>query len=121
VQIDSHTGSVFDVMTLTKTLTTSDVATTPETRRLQQNVPNPFNPITSIPFELARESMVRMDVFRPDGTWITNLAQRVFPAGSHRVVWNGMNHAGRRQASGIYFLNLVSEGESEVIKMMLVR
>jgi hypothetical protein len=121
LQIDSRTGRVMDVMTLTKTLTTSSVATLPAPRRLGQNTPNPFNPTTTIPFELARDAMVSLDVYRPDGRWITNLARRVFSAGQHRVVWNGLDHGGRALSSGIYFLNLQSEGESETIKMMLVR
>ena len=121
IQFDSQTGGILDIMTLSKTLTTSDLVMTPSLRSLRQNVPNPFNPVTTIPFDLARPSTVSLDVFRPDGRWITNLAQGMFPAGKHRVLWNGMGHDGQRQSSGVYFVNLVSEGGSETIKMMLVR
>ena len=45
----------------------------------------------------------------------------MFTAGAHRVVWNGKDNLGRPLSSGVYFLNLQSEGESETMKMMLVR
>lgn len=121
VTFDSYTGAVVDWVSLTKSPSTSDVALAPNAPRLHQNVPNPFNPSTVVPFEMPVPGHVRMRIFRADGSLVLNLADRTFPAGLHRVAWDGRDTRGRRVASGAYILRLQAEGRSEHIKMMLVR
>lgn len=121
VTIDSYTGEMVDGISITKTLTTSDVSLAPPQPRLLQNIPNPFNPSTTIAFEISLESLVNLDVYRADGRWITNLAHRQHTPGSYRVVWNGQDRAGMDVPSGMYFAKLRAAGEQAVVKMILLR
>jgi len=121
VTFDSATGAVVDYTSITKTPTPSDVAVAPPTPRLRQNVPNPFNPSTSISFELPTAGHVRMRVFRADGSWVANLVDRAYGTGTHRVVWDGRDAHGNAAASGPYIVRLQADGIAESIKMMLVR
>jgi hypothetical protein len=118
---DSVTGAIVDYVLIEKSITTSDAATSPAVRRLGQNVPNPFNPSTVVPFDLAAPSRVDLSVYRADGRWVADLANRVFPAGAHRVTWDGRDAAGRSVSSGIYLLRMQTDRAAETIKMMLVR
>ena len=96
----------------------------PAVTRLLGNAPNPFNPRTSIRFETAGEGRVAIDVFDVRGRLVRRVADRVFPAGVHAVVWDGRDEAGGQPASGIYFSLLRTGGPGspdQVRKMMLVR
>jgi hypothetical protein len=73
---------------------------------LHPNHPNPFNPVTTVRFELERALRVRIDIFDIRGRRLMTLADRAFSAGLHSVVWNGTNTAGVPVASGIYFVRL---------------
>lgn len=121
VTFDSYTGNIVDWVSMTKSPRLSDVAVAPNVRRLQQNVPNPFNPSTVVPFEMPAPGHVRMRIFRADGSLVLNLADRTFPAGPHRISWDGRDARGQRVASGAYILRLQADDRSEHIKMMLVR
>jgi hypothetical protein len=121
VTFDSATGAVVDYVSISKTPAPSDVTVAPGVPRLHQNVPNPFNPTTVIPFELPAAGHVRMRVFRADGSWVANLVDRAYRAGSHRIAWDGRDHAGAPVASGPYIVRLQADGIAESIKMMLVR
>ncbi len=118
---DSVSGAVVDYVSITKTPQPSDVTAAPAVPRLYQNVPNPFNPSTSISFELPEAGHVRMRVFRADGSFVTNLVDRAFGTGTHRVAWDGRDQNGAAVASGPYIVRLQADGIAESIKMMLVR
>jgi len=120
---DSLSGNIVDQITLAKTHPWStDVATIALPRiRLLQNVPNPFNPVTVIPFEVQQPGLLQLDVYRADGRWIANLVRRVYERGTYRVVWDGRDHAGLRVASGVYLAELRAPAASKTIKMTLAR
>jgi 3',5'-cyclic AMP phosphodiesterase CpdA len=118
---DSMTGEIVDYTLIEKTPTTSDAGTPPAIRRLRQNVPNPFNPSTTIPFDLATPTRVSLRVYRADGGWVADIADRIFAAGPHRVTWDGRDGRGQSVSSGVYLLRMQAEGAAETIKMMLVR
>jgi flagellar hook assembly protein FlgD len=90
-------------------------------RALHQNVPNPFNPTTTIPFDVQRAGRVTLRVFRPDGALVADVLDRVMPVGAHRMTWDGRDARGQQVASGVYMCRLDQEGGSWSIKMMLVR
>jgi YVTN family beta-propeller protein len=83
---------------------------------LGQNFPNPFNPSTVIPFELAAGSVVSLDVFDLTGRRVATLAEGSYSAGRHSVVFNAMG-----LASGVYITRLEAGGEVAVGKIILVR
>jgi len=88
---------------------------------LHQNVPNPFNPSTSIAFYLPEKSHVRIDVYDVAGRLVTTLTDGARPGGSHNVEWNGSDASGRTAASGVYFYRLVAGKFEQMKKMILLR
>jgi hypothetical protein len=88
---------------------------------LYQNYPNPFNPSTSIEFYVPRESRVAVDIYDVSGRRVANLADAVMEKGLRRVVWNGVDEAGSRATSGMYFYTVKIGKESLTRKMVLMR
>jgi hypothetical protein len=88
---------------------------------LHQNVPNPFNPTTSIRFTLAEPSTVRLDVYATDGRHVRNLLRGQLPPGAHAATWDGRDAAGRRVASATYVYRLVAGEEVEARRMTLLK
>jgi len=88
---------------------------------LGQNVPNPFNPSTSIAFYLPERSHVRIDVYDVTGRLVTTLTDGTRSGGSHTVEWNGSDTSGRSAASGVYFYRLVAGKSVQTKKMILLR
>ncbi|HSG27688.1 MAG TPA: M1 family aminopeptidase, partial [Candidatus Krumholzibacterium sp.] len=88
---------------------------------LSQNFPNPFNPVTTIGFGLGEESRVRIAVYDLRGRLVRVLTDGVWPAGSHDIVWNGLDSSGVPVASGVYFYRMESGDTSTSKKMVLLR
>jgi hypothetical protein len=88
---------------------------------LAQNRPNPFNPSTSIKFNVERTGHVEIAVFNLSGRKIKTLASRSYPAGEHSVMWDGRDEAGAAMPSGLYVYRYNSGGQSQSRKMMLVK
>jgi len=93
----------------------------PSVTRLVGNAPNPFNPRTTISFELAHSGPIRLEVYDVKGRLVRTLGDRVFSAGSHSVLWDGRNRQGGETASGLYFFRLTTNEETQTHKMLLVR
>jgi len=99
----------------------SDMVSTPKVTALKSNYPNPFNPATTIAFDVACEGRVVLNVYNIKGQRVTTLVDDVRSAGSHKVVWNGVDDAGRAVSSGIYFYRMQTEGYTSVKKMLLMK
>ena len=84
---------------------------------LYQNYPNPFNPSTNINFDLPKAAQVTINVYDIQGSQVKTLINNYYPAGSHRVVWDGTNNSGEKINSGIYFYEL-SSGMTRIVKKM---
>ncbi len=88
---------------------------------LAQNVPNPFNPVTTIRFDLPRKSNVRVEVFDVGGRLVRTLADSVLERGRHELVWDGKDASDKDVSSGVYFCRLDAPGFSSTMKMVLLR
>ena len=88
---------------------------------LLQNVPNPFNPSTTIRFDLPSSSRVTLVVYNVRGERVATLIDSHIAAGSREITWNGTADSGSRVASGIYFYRLTAPGFAETRKMVLLR
>jgi hypothetical protein len=93
----------------------------PTASALAQNVPNPFNPQTRIPYALSDAAHVRIDVFDVAGRWVRTLVDAKVPAGPHSTTWDGRRDSGEQVASGIYYCRAQLGGESFTRKMVLTR
>ena len=85
------------------------------------NHPNPFNPRTTIGFDLPRSGQVTVTVHDAAGRRVRTLLDGFRPAGRHQMSWDGKDQQGRPLASGVYLVNLVADGEQAVRKIVLVR
>ena len=88
---------------------------------LHSATPNPFNPQTTISFTVNFPQAVEVSVYDVSGDRIAVLADNYFTEGNHQVPWDGTDSAGQAVSSGIYFVRLGTETETEVAKVMLVR
>jgi hypothetical protein len=86
---------------------------------LAQNMPNPFNPKTTIAFNLPQAADVRLEVYDVAGRRVATLINRNLAAGPHEVVWNGLADGGEHVASGVYFYRLAA-GDRELSRKMVL-
>jgi M6 family metalloprotease-like protein len=94
---------------------------TPKQFVLRPNYPNPFNPSTSIRFDVATRSDVTLRVYDVSGALVRTLVNEPKDAGSYVVEWNGRNDQGSPASSGVYFYRLTAPGFSDVRKMTLIK
>jgi hypothetical protein len=85
------------------------------------NYPNPFNPQTTIEFNLPRYSVVSLAVFNILGERVRTLVSDLLPPGRHTVTWDGTGANGEGASSGIYFYRLTAGDFIQTRKMLLVK
>ncbi|MFQ6677141.1 MAG: T9SS type A sorting domain-containing protein [Fidelibacterota bacterium] len=90
----------------------------PENFKLYQPYPNPFNPTTTIRFNVGDAYMLplRLDIFNITGRLVETLVSGELVAGEHEIVWNAGN-----LSSGVYFVQLVSGDFSQTQKVILMK
>jgi len=91
----------------------------PKKFALFANYPNPFNPETTIHFNLGYASDVVLKIYNIVGQEIITLVDAYKPAGASSVKWNGKDSAGIRVPSGIYFYQIKADGFNAIRKMVL--
>jgi hypothetical protein len=89
---------------------------------LRQNVPNPFNPSTTIYFEVPEGGAnVTLRIYDSAGKLVRTLVNGYEPSGTRQVSWHGTNDHGQSVASGVYFYQLTAPSFSNTRKMVLLR
>lgn len=88
---------------------------------LEQNVPNPFNPRTTIAFELPSPGHATLSVFDLAGRLVRTLADADLPAGRHRLDWDGRDAHGRNVAAGIFVYRLRCGDVVQTKRMTLMK
>ena len=96
----------------------------PKQTALLANYPNPFNPETWIPYQLAKPADVTLKIYAADGKIVRTLQLGNMPAGryqsrSRAAYWDGKNNTGEPVASGVYFYTLTA-GEFIATRKMLI-
>lgn len=84
-------------------------------------MPNPFNPSTTLRFDLPSAQSVRLVVYNPSGRRVATLISDTLPAGRHEARWQGRDHAGRPVAAGTYLYRLEAGPWSASGKLELVK
>jgi len=100
---------------------TDPTASAPRVTRLHQNKPNPFNPVTTIDFDLAEDAEVRLDIHDVAGRLVRTLLREGRSHGRHSVTWNGLDQGGHRVSSGIYVYTLRAGAVTESRRMVLLK
>ncbi len=99
-----------------------DIQTTPTEFALLQNFPNPFNPDTTIGYELAESADVTLQIYNVVGQVVrTLIAAEPQSIGRYQVRWDGMDDRGTPVSSGIYFYQLSAGKFQDVRKLMLLK
>ncbi len=93
----------------------------PSQYSLNQNHPNPFNPITKLVYVLPRESFVDITVYDLFGNIINNLVHNQKSSGSHSIIWDGTNNQGKSVPAGIYLYRIHTSDFSKTRKMILLK
>jgi len=83
--------------------------------------PNPFNPKTTVSFDLPRATEIELCIYDISGRHVATLAGGEFSAGRHELTWLGRDDSGHKVASGIYFSHLNANGEVLTRKMVLIK
>jgi hypothetical protein len=94
----------------------------PARTALHPNVPNPFNPTTTIRFDLAHAGHVSLRIYDVSGRLVRRLIEaKLEAAGGLEAKWNGLDETGNRVASGVYFYRLVTADFDATRKMVLMK
>lgn len=86
-------------------------AAIPSSFELHQNFPNPFNPETTIKYQLPEAGDVKLEVYNIQGQLIHTLVNGNQSAGEHHAIWNGTDASGSTVVSGVYFYRITATGE----------
>ncbi|HEU4725255.1 MAG TPA: PA14 domain-containing protein, partial [Candidatus Eisenbacteria bacterium] len=105
----------------TTTVTAIDDVPVARVTRLEQNAPNPFNPVTRIRFSLERGGRTTLRIFDVAGRVVSTLVDRDLAAGPHSITWRGTDDHGRQVATGVYFYELRNNGEASTRSMVLLK
>ena len=100
-------------------------ALTPKETALLPNYPNPFNPETWIPYQLAKPADVSISIYAADGKLVRTLelgdqSVGIYESRSRAAYWDGRNELGESIASGVYFYTLTA-GDFAATRKMLIR
>lgn len=83
--------------------------------------PNPFNPRTTLSFDLPIAGLVELRIYGLDGRLVKTLINEALVSGTHETLWDGRDDQGRAVASGVFFARLKAGAEEDSIRMVLLR
>ena len=86
---------------------------------LLQNQPNPFATLTKIPFALAKESQVRLEILDVQGRLVRTLLDEKLRGGVHSQEWDGRDELGAQVPNGLYLYRLVVDNEPRFVRKTL--
>lgn len=89
--------------------------------RYINNYPNPFNPNTTISFEISESGQTLIEVFNMKGQSIITLLDQHMENGKHTVEWSGIDRNNKQVSSGIYFYKISVNGNQKVNKMIMLK
>ena len=101
--------------------TTAVGGAVPRASVLHPNRPNPFNPITTFAFEVAREGRVTLTIHSLDGHVVARIVNEVKSPGAYTAVWRGTYDDGRAAPSGVYVARYVAGDGGHSRRVTLVR
>ncbi|KAA3613925.1 MAG: PKD domain-containing protein [Calditrichaeota bacterium] len=96
-------------------------ANVPEAIDVFSSYPNPFNPETNIYFNLISRQHVNLAIYNIMGQKIRTLADGTFESGAQNFTWDGRNSTGSIMTSGLYYARLVSNGQAQTIKLVMMK
>ena len=98
-----------------------DIDNLPSDYNMSQSYPNPFNPTTTIEFNLPKRSNVTVKIYNLLGQQVQSLVDQEFSVGNYKVTWDGSTSGGGHASTGVYFYRIVTENFVETKKMVLLK
>jgi FlgD Ig-like domain len=98
-----------------------NVSEIPETYALHQNHPNPFNPTTTLQFDLPEAGEVTLKIYNSVGQLVRTLVSGDYEAGAHNVIWDARNDSDMPMASGVYLAVFRVGGVQQVRRLVLMK
>jgi len=92
----------------------------PKPKFTLSNYPNPFNPETTIQFNLIADCDVQIDIYNIKGQKINSIVNEQFLKGEHTIIWNGEDESGKTVSSGVYLYKLKVNGRVETVKKCML-
>lgn len=108
--------TTFDIINPTITGTGNILSELPKEFKLYENYPNPFNPTTSIKYDIANNAYVKLVVYDITGKQVETLVSSNLQAGRYEATFNGSNYA-----SGIYFARIEAGSYRHILKMLMIK
>lgn len=93
----------------------------PKQFALHPNYPNPFNPSTTISYDLSQETYVRITIYDITGKRIRTLVNQLQSIGTKTIVWDGMDDFNRTVSGGVYLYSIEAEAFRKTRKMLLLK
>ena len=93
----------------------------PDEFALHNNYPNPFNPVTTMLFDLPEAGHTRLIIYDLMGRQVQTLVDKPMTAGYYRQQWDGRNTMGQMVSGGIYFYQIQTNGFTRTRKMLLLK
>jgi len=124
VQTTCAEAAIDDIDIRSSACVSSDVAgetAIPARFFVEQNRPNPFNPVTTIKFGLPKASHVSIEIFDAGGRKVRTLVNDQSDAGFHSAVWDGRNDAHHAVGSGVYYYTVKAGDKQAGNKMILLK
>ncbi|MCX6288016.1 MAG: agmatine deiminase family protein [Bacteroidetes bacterium] len=88
---------------------------------LRNNFPNPFSATTTLSFRLSGRGNVDLGIYDLNGRLIRNICSGLLVEGDHSFKWDGTDNAGNKTSAGIYLYRLITDNETLVKRMVLIR
>ncbi len=118
---NSFTTTAPDTFTVIPALGIGDDDLLPTAYRLKANYPNPFNPSTTIEYQLAKAGQTTLIVYNSLGQQVRTLVNGLRTAGQHSTTWDGRDDFGKEVSSGVYILRMQSGQFARSQRMTLLR
>jgi len=119
--VASREQNTLYLMDLTQVKIADHTQGRPATYQLYPNYPNPFNPTTTIRFDIPQSNRVTISIYDLQGKQMIQLANDHYVPGSYQLIWNGKDRHGHPLPSGIYIYRLRAGSFTAHKKMVLVK
>ena len=97
-----------------------DSSVNPVSDNALSNYPNPFNPNTTISFNIPKSGNVDLVIYNIKGQKVKTLTNEKYLKGEHSLIWNGKNDSNQNVSSGVYFYKLNVDGKTVNVKKCLL-
>ena len=96
-------------------------STLPESFAVHQNFPNPFNPVTTLSYQLPKEGYVQVTIYDMAGRLVNNLVEKNQSAGYKTIIWNATNNNGQPVSAGVYVYTVSTRDLKKSRKMLFLK